>query len=435
MSAFRDTTPFKSKPPSQQRTAAKASSVGSAGHDSKASPPSSSFTSDHLRKRNEQLDSSNKVLAAKNHAIAKKLSLVERNYCDARRTIKDLRKENSHLKHTMAMMRAAPENEAVSKAASKDKESQTIDRGSALWDGSRASGRQAIDQQHLNDKTELPSTPWPRNSAFSPSPPTFPPPLETAPRASKLRCRVKADEEDALLAKNSSRTAVDTATTANENFSSPGGSEAGSATGESPSSFISVVSPRTPPWLGLAAGAAADEKEGLCHTPLPPTATSYYNQRPSETESPPIFRLTKASVVNRAGSGRTSGNGGGGDRGLPIFVDRAPFGATRATPSATLSTSQAASQGGRNTHSDRCGSSQTRLGSRDSSFVKVCFVFGLCTRGGWRLTFLCLLFNAGNRPQALSLPSAPSPRETRFREFSAPRISDGGHRKPVRWRL
>ena len=54
--------------------------------------PPASFTSDYLRNRNDELETTGKVLASKNHAIAKKLSIVEGTLNEAKRTIKDLRR-------------------------------------------------------------------------------------------------------------------------------------------------------------------------------------------------------------------------------------------------------------------------------------------------------------------------------------------------------
>jgi len=64
--------------------------------------PGSTFTSDYLRKRNDELEVTGKVLASKNHAIAKKLSAVESTLVEAKRVIKDLRRELSHQAHKTA---------------------------------------------------------------------------------------------------------------------------------------------------------------------------------------------------------------------------------------------------------------------------------------------------------------------------------------------
>jgi hypothetical protein len=72
--------------------------------------PGSTFTSDYLRKRNDELEVTGKVLASKNHAIAKKLSAVETTLVEAKRIIKDLRRELSHQAHKAATRIQTKEN-------------------------------------------------------------------------------------------------------------------------------------------------------------------------------------------------------------------------------------------------------------------------------------------------------------------------------------
>jgi hypothetical protein len=65
-------------------------------------PPAATFTSDHYRKRNDELEATSRVLAAKNHAIAKKLGVVETAFLEAKVATKDLRHQLAFVKHTAA---------------------------------------------------------------------------------------------------------------------------------------------------------------------------------------------------------------------------------------------------------------------------------------------------------------------------------------------
>jgi len=108
MSAFRQTygSPLvkgknrSAQPASQSSTLALV--VSALASSDGQSSPGGSYSSAHLRKRNDELEVTSRVLAAKNHAIAKKLSTVETTLYDAKRVIRNLRKELSVLKHSSA---------------------------------------------------------------------------------------------------------------------------------------------------------------------------------------------------------------------------------------------------------------------------------------------------------------------------------------------
>jgi hypothetical protein len=65
-------------------------------------PTTGSFTSDHFRRRNDELEATCRTLASKNHAIAKKLGLVEIALVEAKQTIKLLRHQVGDAEHKAA---------------------------------------------------------------------------------------------------------------------------------------------------------------------------------------------------------------------------------------------------------------------------------------------------------------------------------------------